>query len=63
MKTDLTLTGFVHFRAELLIFFTGPPELKMGKKHNGDISLARKGTAFRTGEEAGQGIRDFPDKT
>lgn len=63
MKTDLRLTNFVHLPAELLIFFTGPPELRMGKKHEGDISLARKGAAFRTGEKAGWGIGDFPDKT
>lgn len=35
----------------------------MAKKHKGDISLARKGAAFRTGAKAGWDIEDFPDKT
>lgn len=63
MKTDLIPTSFVHFLAELLILVTRPPEPKMGKKHKGDISLARKGAAFRTGEKAGWGIGEIPDKT
>jgi len=63
VKTDLTLTSFAHFLAELLIFFTGPSELKMGKKHKGDISLARQGAAFKTGEKAGWGVGGFPHKT
>lgn len=63
MKTDLKPTSFVHFLAELLIFFTGPLKLKMAKKHKGDIFLARKGAAFRTGAKAGWDTEDFPDKT
>lgn len=63
MKTDFKLTSFVHFLADLLIFFTGPPKLKMAKKHKGDISLARKGAAFRTGAKAGWDRGDVPDKT
>lgn len=63
MKTDLKLTSFVHFLVELLIFFTGPPKLKMAKKHKGDTSLAGKGAAFRTGAKARWDIGDFPDKT
>jgi len=54
VKADLTLTGFVHFLAELLISFTGPLELNMAKKHKGNTSSARKGTAFRTGEGQGR---------
>lgn len=63
MKTDFKLTSSVHFLAELLIFFTGPPKQKMAKKHKGDISLARKGAPFRTGAKTGWDIGDFPDKT